>query len=65
MNILILLLGTSVGVALLFLAAFFWASQSGQYDDTVTPAQRILLDGLADPSALPLPPTTVSNDPSR
>lgn len=44
MSILILLLGTSVVVALIFLGAFLWATKSGQYDDTVTPAERILLD---------------------
>lgn len=27
-----------------FLLAFFWATKSGQYDDLVTPAHRILLD---------------------
>jgi cbb3-type cytochrome oxidase maturation protein len=27
-----------------FLAAFVWAVQAGQFDDTVTPAVRVLLD---------------------
>ena len=27
-----------------FLAAFFWAQKSGQFDDTETPALRILFD---------------------
>jgi len=38
------LIGCSILLALLFLAAFFWASKSGQHDDTYTPAVRILFD---------------------
>jgi len=38
-----------------FLLAFFWAVQSGQYDDDFTPAVRILYDdqqpaSMADPN---------------
>lgn len=51
MNILILLLGTSVVVALVFLGAFLWANRTGQFDDTLTPAHRILLD--TDPTLQP------------
>jgi cbb3-type cytochrome oxidase maturation protein len=32
-----------------FLAAFAWAVRTGQYDDTVTPAIRILLDDRHPP----------------
>ena len=38
------LIGCSILLALLFLAAFFWASRTGQHDDTYTPAVRILFD---------------------
>jgi cbb3-type cytochrome oxidase maturation protein len=38
------LIGCSILLALIFLAAFFWASKSGQNDDTFTPAVRILFD---------------------
>ena len=44
MNILYLLIGCSVLLALIFLAAFFWAQNSGQNDDLYTPSVRILLD---------------------
>nr|WP_068892313.1 cbb3-type cytochrome oxidase assembly protein CcoS [Pedobacter panaciterrae] len=44
MNIIYLLIGCSILLALIFLAAFFWASKSGQNDDMFTPAVRILFD---------------------
>lgn len=44
MNIIFLLIGCSVVIALLFLGAFLWASRSKQYDDTYTPSVRILFD---------------------
>ncbi len=44
MNILYLLIGISILLALVFLAAFFWASKSGQNDDTYTPSVRMLFD---------------------
>jgi cbb3-type cytochrome oxidase maturation protein len=44
MNILYLLIGCSILLALAFLAAFIWAQKSGQHDDLHTPAMRMLLD---------------------
>jgi len=44
MNIIYLLIGCSVLLALVFLGAFFWAQRSGQHDDLYTPSIRILLD---------------------
>ena len=44
MEIIILLIGISLLIALCFLAAFFWAVSSGQYDDDYTPSVRILFD---------------------
>jgi len=44
MNMIFLLIGVSTFLALIFLAAFFWASRTGQNDDTTTPAIRILFD---------------------
>ncbi|MFC3559185.1 cbb3-type cytochrome oxidase assembly protein CcoS [Pedobacter jamesrossensis] len=44
MNILYFLVGCSVLMALIFLAAFFWASKTGQHDDVYTPGIRILFD---------------------
>ena len=44
MKIIFLLILVSLIIALGFLAAFFCATKSGQYDDDYTPAIRILLD---------------------
>ncbi len=44
MTVIIILIIASVLVALGFLAAFFWAVRSGQYDDTFSPSVRILFD---------------------
>lgn len=44
MNIVFMLIGCSVFVALVFLAAFFWANKTGQHQDTYTPSVRILFD---------------------
>ena len=46
-----MLIGISILLALVFLAAFFWASKTGQNDDTYTPSVRMLFDDeLAVPS---------------
>lgn len=44
MNIIFMLIGFSVLIALVFLGAFFWASKTKQYEDTYTPSVRILFD---------------------
>jgi cbb3-type cytochrome oxidase maturation protein len=44
MSVLMLLIPLSVLIAACFLAAFFWAVRSGQYEDTCTPALRILME---------------------
>lgn len=44
MNMIYFLIGCSILLALIFLAAFFWASRTGQNDDTYTPSVRILFD---------------------
>ncbi|TCV07281.1 cbb3-type cytochrome oxidase maturation protein [Sphingobacterium alimentarium] len=44
MNIIFLLIGFSVLIALIFLGAFFWANKTKQYEDTYTPSVRILFD---------------------
>jgi len=44
MNILYFLIGCSILLALVFLAAFFWASKTGQHEDTYTPSVRILFE---------------------
>ena len=44
MTVIIILIVISILVAGGFLAAFFWAVRSGQYDDTYSPSVRILFD---------------------
>ena len=44
MTVIILLIIAGGLVAAGFLAAFVWAVSTGQYDDTTTPAVRVLLD---------------------
>lgn len=52
MSVLLLLIPMSVLIAAGFLAAFFWAVRSGQYEDTCTPALRILTE---DAPSMPRP----------
>jgi cbb3-type cytochrome oxidase maturation protein len=44
MGVIFFLIFFSITVALIFLAAFFWAVKSGQFDDQYTPSVRILFD---------------------
>ena len=44
MSVVIILILASLAVALLFLAGFIWSVCSGQYEDTLTPSMRMLLD---------------------
>ena len=44
MSVIVILIFISLVVALAFLGLFIWANKSGQYDDTTTPAMRMLLD---------------------
>lgn len=44
MNIIFMLIGCSVLIAVVFLGAFFWAARNGQHEDTYTPSIRILFD---------------------
>ncbi|NGP88802.1 cbb3-type cytochrome oxidase assembly protein CcoS [Fodinibius halophilus] len=48
MEVIFMLVGFSLMVALLFLGLFFWAVRDGQYDDGHTPAMRILFDKNKD-----------------
>ena len=42
MSVILILILASLAVALAFLAGFIWAVRSGQFEDTCTPAMRIL-----------------------
>ena len=44
MNMIYMLIGFSILLALLFLLAFFWANKSGQHDDLFTPGVRVLFE---------------------
>jgi cbb3-type cytochrome oxidase maturation protein len=53
---------------LFFLAAFLWAVKKGQYDDTVTPAIRMLFETPSHPSQTsnqPAQPTPSAQSPSH
>ena len=44
MNVLALMIPIAMILGGVFLAAFIWSVQMGQFDDTNTPAHRILID---------------------
>jgi cbb3-type cytochrome oxidase maturation protein len=44
MEVIYMLIGFSLIVALIFLGLFFWAVKSGQFDDQYTPSMRVLFD---------------------
>ena len=58
MEVIYILLAISITVALLFFLAFIYAVRSGQYDDTYSPAVRILFEERSIKN--PKPSTTKS-----
>lgn len=44
MSVILILILASLGVAVAFLAFFIWAVKAGQYEDTCTPAMRVLME---------------------
>lgn len=56
MSVIILLILASLAVGLVFVAAFVWSVRNGQYEDTLTPAMRVLAedDGGAGNQAVPV-----------
>lgn len=44
MSVILILILASLAVATTFLVAFIWAVRSGQFEDSVTPAMRPLMD---------------------
>lgn len=44
MIIIVILIGISLAIALVFLGLFCWSMKTGQYDDTYTPSVRMLFD---------------------
>lgn len=43
-EVMFILIGFSLLVALIFLGLYLWAVRNGQYDDKVTPSIRMLFD---------------------
>lgn len=50
MSVMILLLGVSITVGIIFLFAFIWSVKNGQMDDTFSPAHKILFDDMQNQS---------------
>jgi cbb3-type cytochrome oxidase maturation protein len=50
MSVILLLIPLSIVIAAGFLIGFIWAVRSGQYEDTCTPALRLLTEDLATKS---------------
>ncbi len=44
MEVIFMLIGFSLLVAIIFIILFFWAVKSGQFDDQYTPSIRVLFD---------------------
>jgi cbb3-type cytochrome oxidase maturation protein len=44
MSVVIILMLASLAVGLVFVGAFIWSVRSGQYEDTLTPSMRVLMD---------------------
>jgi cbb3-type cytochrome oxidase maturation protein len=53
MSVILILILASLAVALAFLVGFIWAVKSGQFEDTCTPAMRILSEDDASKQGLP------------
>jgi len=54
MIIIFVLIPVSIVAATIFLTAFIWAVRSGQYDDTCTPAMRLLSEEPGVPNKAPV-----------
>ena len=53
MQVIVVLIGFSLLVAVGFLVAFLWAVRSGQYDDDVSPGMRMLFEDKKPESSNP------------
>jgi cbb3-type cytochrome oxidase maturation protein len=51
MTVIVLLIAAGGAVAIGFLAAFVWAVRTGQFDDVVSPAWRVLFDDAPGPAS--------------
>lgn len=62
MSVILILIAVSLALAAGFLGCFVWAVRSGQYEDTCTPALRILTD---EESTLPYERNSISSTNTR
>jgi cbb3-type cytochrome oxidase maturation protein len=53
MSVVIVLILASLTIGLIFLGAFVWAVRCGQYEDTLTPALRVLAEDDFTPPGKP------------
>ena len=53
MSVILILILASLAVALAFLAGFIWAVKAGQFEDTCTPAMRILSEDDSSKNGTP------------
>jgi len=65
MSVVIILMLASLAVGLVFVGAFVWSVRSGQYEDTLTPSMRVLLDDAtprihSQPAGAPAAPVPVT-----
>ena len=63
MSVILILILASLAVAVAFLAGFIWAVKSGQFEDTCTPAMRILSED--DSAKQDRPETSPARSPER
>lgn len=63
MSVILVLIITSIVVAVAFLGAFFWAVKSGQYDDTYSPSVRMLFEEKVKIKDKDLQPKTSTEEP--
>ena len=55
MTVLFLVLPVAILLSAVAVAAFLWATNTGQFDDLETPAVRLLCDELAERAPAPPP----------
>lgn len=65
MEVIVILILVSLVLAGGFLGVFIWAARSGQYEDTTTPAMRILAEDSAPPpkNGRASPPSPTNHNP--
>ena len=62
MGIITLLITISITIAMVFLGVFVWSLRTGQFDDTTTPAMRMLFDDRKKQQETPKPTASSKSD---